>query len=47
VSYTTGERHEHAIVSVAADGSGDVIVHSGWQTETALIRSVDLAWQRR
>ena len=46
VSYT-GALHEHAIVSVAADGSGDVIVHSGWQTETALIRSVDLAWQRR
>jgi hypothetical protein len=46
VSYT-GERHEHAIVSVAADGSGDVIVHSGWQGETPLLRQGDLTWQRR
>jgi hypothetical protein len=46
VSYTNGLQHEHAIVSVAADGSGDVIVHSGWQTETALLGSGDLTWQR-
>jgi dipeptidyl aminopeptidase/acylaminoacyl peptidase len=47
VSYTARPLHEHAIVSVATDGSGDVIVHSDWRSEVELLDSRDLTWQRR
>ena len=47
VSYTAGPLHQHAIVSVAADGSGEVVVHSGWRTEVELLGFQDLSWQRK
>ena len=47
VSTSTVRGHEHAIVSIAVDGSGDVVVHSGWLSETALLQDRDLTWQRR
>jgi WD40 repeat protein len=40
---TDAEGHSHAIVSVAADGSGDVVMHSRWRV--SLEWSHGFSWQ--